>query len=244
MVDFTSSSLFLADFYIRHNQRRLEHLASLGLDLFNKTVLEPGAGIGDHTLFYLDRGCHVTAVEPRTQNCEAFREKIKNSFTPNNQNYTLIQAPVDTIEDMTEMFDITHCYGLLYHVGNPAEVIASLSKRTKKYLLLETCVSMDKAMEINLVQEPVENPAQALKGEGCRPSRPWLMREISKHFKHVYVPKTQPAHDEFPTDWSKPWPSQFGLYRAVFIGSNEKLNNPFFTNKLPDHQPWTIKHNT
>ena len=141
------------------------------------------------------------------------------------------------------MFDITHCYGLLYHVGNPAEVIKSLSKRTKKYFLLETCVSVDKSMAINLVEEPTENPTQAFNGQGCRPTRPWLMHEIKKYFKYVYIPKTQPSHDEFPTDWSNPCNSQFGLYRAVFIGSNEKLQNPMLTTKLIDYQPWCLAQN-
>jgi len=35
--------------YLRHNARRLEHLNSLGLDISGRSVLELGAGIGDHT---------------------------------------------------------------------------------------------------------------------------------------------------------------------------------------------------
>src|ERR1700689_2103588 len=60
--------------YLRHNARRLEHLASLGLDLHGRSVLELGAGIGDHTTFFLDRDCSVVSVEPRPENCHLFRQ--------------------------------------------------------------------------------------------------------------------------------------------------------------------------
>ena len=47
--------------YLRHNARRLEHLASLQIPIRGKSVLEIGAGIGDHSSYYLDRGCTVTS---------------------------------------------------------------------------------------------------------------------------------------------------------------------------------------
>ena len=54
--------------YLRMNARRLEHLAGLGLPIAGRDVLEVGAGIGDLTSFFLDRGCQVTAIEPRAEN--------------------------------------------------------------------------------------------------------------------------------------------------------------------------------
>lgn len=44
--------VFHCDEYLRDNQRRLEHLASLGLDIVGKTVLELGAGIGIIQAFF------------------------------------------------------------------------------------------------------------------------------------------------------------------------------------------------
>ena len=58
-----AEALFRSPQYRRHNARRQEHLASLGLDLRHKSVLELGAGVGDHTVFFLDRDCVVTSVE-------------------------------------------------------------------------------------------------------------------------------------------------------------------------------------
>ncbi len=43
---------FQSEHYQRHNEKRLEHLASLNLPIADSTVLEVGAGIGDHTGFF------------------------------------------------------------------------------------------------------------------------------------------------------------------------------------------------
>jgi SAM-dependent methyltransferase len=233
MLDLTSSTLFNAPFYVRHNQRRLEHLASLGLDLFGKTVLEPGAGVGDHTIFYLDRGCRVTAVEPREGNCALFRRNMEQSWTPCADRVKLVEAPFEVLGTMTETFDIVHCYGFLYHVGDPAHALAMLARRTHGFMVLETCVSMDPGHAVNIVEEPIENPAQALDGKGCRPTRPWLMRELASRFRFVYATRTQPAHDEFPLDWTKPWPNRTGLTRAVFVASHGPIVNPNLVADLP-----------
>jgi 16S rRNA A1518/A1519 N6-dimethyltransferase RsmA/KsgA/DIM1 with predicted DNA glycosylase/AP lyase activity len=64
--------------YLHINSRRLEHLATLMLPIDTKSVLEVGAGVGDLTSFFLDRGCSVTSIEPRPENIEYFRARYKN----------------------------------------------------------------------------------------------------------------------------------------------------------------------
>lgn len=233
-LDLNDSSLFGADFYVRHNQRRLEHLASLGLDIAGKTVLEPGAGTGDHSLFYLDRGCRVTSVEPRPQNCAVYRRKMTESWTPHAANATLIEAPYDVIDRMTEQFDIVHCYGFLYHVGDPERAIGMLARRTRGFMVLETCVSFGDGVAVNVIDEPAQNPSQAFDGKGCRPTRAWVMQTLSQYFPHVFTTRSQPAHDEFPTDWTKPWPNRTGLTRAVFVASRVPLQQASLQPDLPD----------
>jgi hypothetical protein len=233
----TPRGVFHAPFYIRHNQRRLEHLASLGLDLCDKTVLEPGAGIGDHSLFYLDRGCTVTAVEPRAENLAAMRDSIAQSLTPHHARLIARPGDVEALAGIEGRFDIVHSYGLLYHLGDPARAIALFAERCAGLLLLETCVSLGDHVALNPVAEPTENPAQAFDGAGCRPTRPWVMQELRRHFEHVYLPLTQPAHDEFPLDWTVPeWKSFTGLARAVFVASRRPLDNPRLTTAIPARQ--------
>jgi 16S rRNA A1518/A1519 N6-dimethyltransferase RsmA/KsgA/DIM1 with predicted DNA glycosylase/AP lyase activity len=41
---------------------------AIWLDLVGKSVLEVGAGVGDHTLYFLDRDCAVVSLEARGEN--------------------------------------------------------------------------------------------------------------------------------------------------------------------------------
>jgi len=65
---------FHSKHYLLHNEKRLAHLARLGLPIEpNMPVLEVGTGIGDHTSFFLDRGCVVTSTKGRPECCRPTR---------------------------------------------------------------------------------------------------------------------------------------------------------------------------
>lgn len=211
--------------YIRHNARRLEHLASLGLPLHGKKILEVGAGIGDHSNFYLDRGCEMLITEARPENVDVLRQRYPDV----NVRGLDLEAPD---EALTEQFDAIHCYGVLYHLKNPAQAIAFLAKRCRGFLLLETCVSYGKELAVNLCPEIQDDPTQAVSGQGCRPTRPWVFSELKQHFPFVYFPETQPNHPEFPTDWTKPPTPMPPFTRAVFIASRVALVNPLLKSEL------------
>jgi hypothetical protein len=66
---------FHSDHYLRHNARRLEHLASLELNVRGATVLEIGSGIGDHSHYYLDRECKIMITEAREINLDILKER-------------------------------------------------------------------------------------------------------------------------------------------------------------------------
>jgi len=216
---------FLYYDYIRHDQRRLEHLASLNLPITGSAVLEVGAGIGNHTSFFLDRGCRVVSTEARQQNLEVVRErypdleiKLLDLDYPNN--------------DIDETFDIVYCYGLLYHLSNPASAIEYMSSRCKGMLLLETCVSFGQEESVNLCPEPQETLSQSFHGTGCRPTRPWVFNELKRRFDFVYMPLTQPNHKEFPLDWTSP-DGPGHMVRSVFIASHRQLDNPILVEHVP-----------
>lgn len=215
---------FHSDHYLRHNARRLEHLASLHLPISGKSVLEVGAGIGDHTGFYLDRGCRVTVTEARPDNLQILRTKFSDVRELDLEAPLLDGGP----------FDICHCYGLLYHLSNPDVAIAFMAEKTNGMFLLETCISFGDDMSINRVAEHKMSPSQAFSGTGCRPTRPWLFNELKKHFPHVYTTVTQPAHEEFPSDWTRP---KDGLARAVFVAARQPLQNELLSETLPIMQP-------
>jgi hypothetical protein len=49
------------------------------------------------------------------------------------------------------------------------------------------------------------------------------------------VPRTQPAHEDFPLYWTGEQPTEREA-RAVFIASRQKLDNPLLLNRLPLQQ--------
>lgn len=228
--------------YLRHNARRLEHLASLNLDLSGRSVLEVGAGLGDHTTFFLDRGCAVTCVEPRPENCtllaSLMAERRREGYEAAARCRILRADALSFESAVEERFDIVHCYGLLYHTDDPALVLTAMARKCSGLLLLETCVAFGAHEAINPVPERAQVATQSVSGLGCRPTRPWLFKRLSTLFPHVYVPRTQPAHEDFPLDWNGPPPPDPREARAVFIASRQILDNPMLLDHLPDrHVP-------
>ncbi len=212
---------------LRTNARRQEHLASLGLPLAGKTVLEVGAGPGEHTHFFLDRGCKMLVTEVRQENLDLIRQR-----------YPDVEARQLDLEHPPaagdEKFDVVYCYGLLYHLSSPAGAIEFMARSCRELLLIETCVSPGQDLSVNVITEDPEEPSQAFSGKGCRPTRPWIFAELKKHFPFVYLPRTQPWHEEFPLDWTVP-PKTL-LVRSVFIASRNPLANGLLAAEIPSHQ--------
>ena len=222
-----NESYFHSNHYLRHNARRLEHLASLRIPVARNNVLEVGAGIGDHSHYYADRGCQVTVTEYRESNLRYLKKHYPQ--------YDVRQLNMENPVELDFKFDIIHCYGLLYHLQNPERAIEFLSNHCQSMLFLETCVSFGDDEQVNLVQEDLKNPTQAAFGTGCRPTRPWIFRQLQKHFQFVYIPKTQPNHEEFPIDWTSSENHQ-GLARAIFIASKKVIDNDALTTELLNRQ--------
>lgn len=219
------ADLFHSQHYLRHNARRLEHLASLQIPVAGLSVLEVGAGIGDHSHYYLDRGCRITITEAREVNLSLLRERY-----PNHRVLGLdLESPAE-IEGAP--FDVIHCYGVLYHLGNPKQALSFLSQQTKGMLFLESCVSRGEVAEENPTPEPRHDPTQSFSGTGCRPTRAWILGELRRLFEFVYIPKTQPWHEEFPTDWNTPEIHKPALQRAIFIASREPIGNDLLETDL------------
>lgn len=210
--------------YLRMNSRCLEHLASLHLSLSGKTVLELGAGIGDHSHYYLDRGCQLTITEVRKRNLSY----LKKRYPDVEVHHLDLENPI-MIDGAP--FDIVHCYGTLYHLTNLRNALDFIGKLCGGLLLLETVVSFGEESDIRQVKEMKINPTQSYVGLGSRPTRTWLFRELKRHFAYVYIPRTQPNHEQFPIDWSS-HQSLSRLARAIFIGSREPIENDMLSDQL------------
>jgi hypothetical protein len=221
---------FRSDAYLRHNARRQEHLASLHIPVAGMSVLEVGAGIGDHSHYFLDRGCRMTITETRENSLKYVRQRFPASDV---RRLDMEHPPAQVAGGP---FDIVYCYGLLYHLSNPAQALAFLRENTGKMLLLETCVCFARDTGVNQTEEIQKSPTQAFGGMGCRPSRSWVWGELGRLYPHVYVPRTQPNHEEFPTDWNAPNEHGGSLQRAIFVASLEPIRNDMLTPALLMHQ--------
>jgi hypothetical protein len=218
---------FHSHHYLRHNARRLEHLASLRIPVRGKTVLEVGAGIGDHSSYYIDRGCTITITEERSENLRI----LESRYPDHNVHYLDMDHPQPVSQ---APFDVVHCYGLLYHLSQPLRALTYLSECCRRVLILETCVSFGDQEAIHCIAEDPNDPTQAASGTGCRPTRPWIFATLKRLFPHVYVPTTQPNHEEFPLDWTKPEDRSGNLHRAIFIGSRTAIESDVLVPELID----------
>ncbi|MEK7991810.1 MAG: FkbM family methyltransferase, partial [Thiotrichaceae bacterium] len=167
---------FQSEHYLNHNHKRLEHLASLKLPFENKKVLEVGAGVGDHSGFYLEKNCQMTITESRPETLLFLEQRFLD-----NKLVTIQQLDMDKPHLLNETYDVIHCYGLLYHLKNPQPALSFMAKHCTGLLLLETCVSHGEEQTINLIDEPAWDYTQAFYGVGCRPTRTWIWEKLNEH---------------------------------------------------------------
>jgi len=211
------------------NAARLDHLASLGLDLENKRVLETGAGVGHLTGFWEERDCEIVGLEGRKT---VMRENLRRH--PHHEVF-VADLTVPDLASRFGRFDIVFCYGTLYHLDNPEVGLQNMAEMCQGLLLLETMVWHEDDGGIHFGKEALD-PHQSLHGLGCRPARDWVMAQLRERFEHAYLTRTQPNHPRFPLRWpvgvqAKP--------RAVFVASRAELDLPTLTKRLLKRQEIT-----
>jgi SAM-dependent methyltransferase len=214
-------SAFLSMHYLRHNARRLEHLASLGLPLHGRSVIEFGAGVGDHSAFYLDRGCTVTATDARAGNLALLHERLRDH--PGVARLRTLQLDVDHAFEPPGRFDIVRCYGLLYHLAEPAAALARMAACCGKLLLLETKADTHTEARLLTGGENASEVYHSFSDAYARPSRAWLAAELRRHFEHVAFTTTGPSHEEFPADHADLSAVPGGWPRTVLVASRTPL---------------------
>lgn len=204
------------------NKARIQHLDSLNLHFTNKTVLETGCGgRGDFTRYLLSKNAIVTLNDYRQENITSLLRSLNKNLDSNT--WDLNKAlPSD------KKFDIIVSYGTLYHLNKPEDAIINLSKSCNEFLVLSTCTNGKNDESINVTKEHIGMNNQAGDGYGCRPGRLFLFNTLKRNFKHVYLIKTQPKHEDFPFKF----PSNNPFARNVFIGSHIKLENDLFVEEI------------
>jgi len=212
------------------NKAELAHLATLDLPLRGKTVLEVGAGVGKLTHFFIERGCDVISTDGRSENVEEMKRR------------NLGQVKIEAVDLMSKRshdhlgtFDIVFCYGVLYHVNNPGRVLRDLATVCDEMLLLSTCVYPHDTGEVVYVWEH-DGRDQSLANVGCRPARDWVMAELRKYFRFVYVTVTQPNHPQYKLEWPAKLSRRKDVARSVFVASRTALDLPSLSVSLLSRQ--------
>jgi hypothetical protein len=87
------------------------------------------------------------------------------------------------------IFEVIHCYGLLYHLHNPQPALEAMARVCSHLMVLETCVSYGDDCRFQFVDENSSDPRQFVTGCGCLPtwalspggtSGPWGCRVCSR----------------------------------------------------------------
>jgi SAM-dependent methyltransferase len=230
--DFSTVNPRLASFrdpnYLHINRARLEHLASLGLPLAGRRVLELGSGPGDLTGFLLERNCHVVSVDGRAECLKVLSMRFSQVET--------LQLDLNGPEALSSLglFDAVHCYGLLYHIEQPARLIDVMGKICNDFAVIETCLATGSDHGLSIVEETCDY-TQSLTLKGCRPTRSWIFHALRQAFPFVYLTVTQPDHPEFPIDWEAPLDHLKNI-RSVFVASRQEIDSPMLSLQLIDRQ--------
>lgn len=204
------------------NRARLEHLATLGLPIEGRSVLDVGCGVGHLSGFFAERGCRVVCVDARVENLKRLAELYPG------RERRLAHVEKDSLEQFGR-FDIVFCYGLIYHSENPIAALRNIASCCQNLLLLETVVTDHFRPIVQLADEPVATVNQAASGFGSRPSPAFIAMALSRMgFPFVYATRTVPNHPDFHLQWQNncEWRRDGHLLRCVFLASRTRLDNP------------------
>lgn len=221
-VSAKGPAVFDEEAYREINRARLAHLDSLALDLAGKTVLDVGAGVGDLTGFFLQKGCSVTCAEGRRENVDVLERRFPG--VPAH----LANVEMDSLRPLGT-FEIVFGYGLLYHLESPVAALRNMAAVCGGIMLLETMICDFDGPVMRLVDETFQY-SQALDGIGCRPSPSFITLALLRvGFPHVYAPKQPPEHPHFRFPWRNDLEFRRNKIplRAIFVASRTPLDeNP------------------
>ncbi|MED4585441.1 class I SAM-dependent methyltransferase [Brevibacillus choshinensis] len=207
--------------YLDITKARLDHLASMNIPLFGKSVIDVGCGTGRLTEFLIGQGANVFGVDGREDNIQQmhlFYPDVKAEAVDLETDDLLNYGP----------FDIVFCYGILYHLSDPLHFIRNAEKLCSDMILIETCVTDALEPLCKIEIEDGTNNSQSIHHAGSRPSPAYVIFCLKKAgFPFIYTPLEKPAHPEFLYEKQYNYTSyKNGRHiREIFIASRNPMNN-------------------
>jgi SAM-dependent methyltransferase len=211
------------------NQARIANLASMGLPLAGKRVLDIGCGVGHLGARLAEMGSSVVCVDGRESNIASLRTR-----------YPRLEAHVGNVEteELSRFgrFQIVFCYGLLYHLENPLQSLRNMASVCDEMVLLETIIC-DHELALVRVEDESTDVNQALGGIAGRPTPHYVVLALNRvGFPFVYAPVTPPEHEDFRFEWRNNLDCARDGHnlRCVFVASRTELKNPALISLLSD----------
>ena len=154
------------------------------------TALDAGCGVGFFAQILQEYGLSVRAFDGRTENVEEARKRFPE--------IAFEQGDIENPEIVgLGRFDLTLCFGLLYHLENPMLAIRHLRALTGKGLLLESMCIPEKGAGMVWREEPAAAD-QSLTDIALYPSESCLVKMLYRAgFAGVYRVAELPDHDDF-----------------------------------------------
>ena len=109
-------------------------------------VVDLGCLEGGYAVEFAKMGFDTLGIEVRQDNID------KCTYVKENLNLNNLNFAKDDVRNLKKYgrFDITLCYGLLYHLDNPVEYLRTIFENTNKLLILHTHYSIDHDFRYNL----------------------------------------------------------------------------------------------
>jgi SAM-dependent methyltransferase len=154
------------------------------------TAVDVGCGVGHFSAVLQSMGFEVTGVDGRRENVEeAARRNPKVAFHTNSVEDPKLRS--------LGTFDLTFCFGLLYHLENPLLAVRHLHAMTKTLLLAEAVIYPGDEPVMALIDEEIHDD-QGLEHIAFYPTEACLIKMFYRAgFSCVYRFRQQPNHSEY-----------------------------------------------
>jgi len=231
----SSRSVFDQEHYALLNSARGDLVKSLLSELIPRlglqTAIDVGCGLGHFSGLLGSLGLRVTGLDGRKENAEeAQRRFVDATFHAANAEDAIVRS--------LGAFDLSLCFGLLYHLENPFSVVRNLHAITKNLLLVESVIYQGNDPVMVLVDE-TSHEDQGLDYVAFYPTEACLIQMLFRSgFRHVYRFASAPDHPDFISTIERP------RVRTILAASRELVETKYLT-EIEDQkstiEPWNPK---
>jgi hypothetical protein len=205
---------FRTDRYYWINEYRWRLLLQTGISFKDKTIFEPGAGIGDQTAWLLQQGARsILTSDGREINVGVLKKRFAT-----NPKVTAMKGDLENCLDLPEFqvkTDLVYCWGVYYHINDPMPDFPIL----KKLSSIAPMIIMDFQASLTgsdyLSSFHFDSSSASISHESGRQTMSTMASTIRDIFGFAYFPAEQ-------MNWNDP--ACLHDPRRIIVGSKTPLN--------------------